>query len=603
MAGVSINFDIFGRDRTASKALRSVGNEADQTHRKFGKFGSGGKTAALALAGGVGIAAASFAAALPVIRDVVTAAADDEKSQRKLALGLKNTTGARDSDIASVEAWITKQGEALGVTDDALRPALQRLAQSTKDLGKAQSLTTLAMDVSAGSGKSLETVANALGRAYDGNTGALGRLGIKTKDAQGKALTFEQITKNMSATFGGQAAEAADTFGGKMGRLGLVFSEAKEGLGAKLMPTLDRFGGWLLDKGIPAARDLARQVGEKLRPTFDSLRKTFEDNRPALEKFGQMILAVGKWILTEAVPAFIKLEALVWKGLIVAFAALGKILPPIVAGFLRGAAEIVKGFSGLYESVTGVLSGILTVAERTMGWLPEIGDKIKAAKAGFANFRTDTIDKLRKVEGGLRSASDKVVEFGRKAKSIPEAKLKANIEDLRSKIATAKAKLQDPSLTKDRRAKLKADIAQLREQVNAAKRKLAEVRDKTVTIRARLAGDPRAHKYLPDAFASGGRVFGAGTPTSDSIAARLSRDEFVMRAAAARAIGYDSLDVMNATGRVPTRYVGLAAGGGSNSVTINVTIQGVADKRGAAEEVRSMLLDLKRTRGYALGLS
>lgn len=48
--------------------------------------------------------------------------------------------------------------------------------------------------------------------------------------------------------------------------------------------------------------------------------------------------------------------------------------------------------------------------------------------------------------------------------------------------------------------------------------------------------------------ATGGRVFGIGTETSDSNLYALSKGEYVIRAAAAQQIGYDNLDSLNETG-------------------------------------------------------
>ena len=81
--------------------------------------------------------------------------------------------------------------------------------------------------------------------------GALGRLGIATKDAEGKTLTFDQITANMAQTFKGQASDAAGTLEGKMGRLSLIFSETKETIGAAFLPALTNVGTWFLEKGVP----------------------------------------------------------------------------------------------------------------------------------------------------------------------------------------------------------------------------------------------------------------------------------------------------------------------------------------------------------------
>jgi len=57
-------------------------------------------------------------------------------------------------------------------------------------------------------------------------------------------------------------------------------------------------------------------------------------------------------------------------------------------------------------------------------------------------------------------------------------------------------------------------------------------------------------------FASGGLVLGAGTETSDSIPARLSHGEFVVRAAAVRAIGVHTLAAINRGLRIPAVAVG-----------------------------------------------
>jgi len=65
-------------------------------------------------------------------------------------------------------------------------------------------------------------------------------------------------------------------------------------------------------------------------------------------------------------------------------------------------------------------------------------------------------------------------------------------------------------------------------------------------------------------LATGGRVVGAGTTTSDSIPTNLSRDEYVIKASAAARIGYAELDRLNFGGGVPTmvrpQYVAAVGG-------------------------------------------
>jgi hypothetical protein len=169
-------------------------------------------------------------------RAFVTAAAEDESAQRKLQTQLENSTGATADQVEQVERFISKTQTATGVLDDKLRPALGNLVRATEDSTEAQDLLGLAIDISVGTGRDLEAVSLALARAHDGNTGALSRLGIQTKDAEGKALSFDEVVQNLSATFGGQADKAMETTEGKMKLLTVQMEEAKETIGMALIP-------------------------------------------------------------------------------------------------------------------------------------------------------------------------------------------------------------------------------------------------------------------------------------------------------------------------------------------------------------------------------
>jgi len=208
-----------------------------------------GKKAAAAFAV-AGAAAVAYGTKLAV--DGVKAAIQDEQAQLKLANALKAATGATDAQIKATESMILKTSLATGVADDELRPALQRLAVSTKDTVEAQKLLSLALDISKGSGKDLETVANALGKAQDGNTTALGRLGLGLSKAELSTLSFTEVQAKLSDLYGGAAAANAETFQGKIDRLKVGFDEAKESLGTALLPQVEKFIGFLNTTGIPA---------------------------------------------------------------------------------------------------------------------------------------------------------------------------------------------------------------------------------------------------------------------------------------------------------------------------------------------------------------
>ena len=159
---------IYGHDKTASKTLKQVGKESDTLSDKMHKFGKVSAAAFLT----AGTAAVGFAIS------AAKAAAEDEKSQKLLATALKNTTHATDAQVKANEDFISKMQLTYGVADDKLRPAFAKLVRSTGDITEAQNLMQVAMDVSAGSGRDLESVSFALAKAHSGNIGALTRLGM-----------------------------------------------------------------------------------------------------------------------------------------------------------------------------------------------------------------------------------------------------------------------------------------------------------------------------------------------------------------------------------------------------------------------------------------
>lgn len=210
--------------------------QAGQDTQTFGnKVGKAAKVAGAALAA-AGVAAAAYAVKIGV--DGVKAAIEDEQSQILLAKALQNTTNATDAQIASTEEYITKQQLAFGVADTKLRPALANLARATGDVGKAQQLTNLALDISASTGKDLESVSLSLAKAYNGNIGALTKLGIPLDDAIKKSGDFNLVQGELTRLFGGAAKANTETYAGQLAIVTERFGELKESIGVGILPTL-----------------------------------------------------------------------------------------------------------------------------------------------------------------------------------------------------------------------------------------------------------------------------------------------------------------------------------------------------------------------------
>jgi hypothetical protein len=262
--------------------LNQADNAVETNSEKISAFG---KKAAAAFAVA---AAAAVAYGTKLAVDGVKAAIEDEAAQLRLANALRAATGATDAQIKATEDMILKTSLATGVADDQLRPALQRLAVSTKDTEEAQKLLTLALDISKASGKDLEQVANALGRAQDGNVTSLGRLGLGLSKAELSTLSFTEVQAKLAELYGGAAATNAETFQGKIDRLTVAFDEAKESLGSALLPFVERFITFLNDKGIPTLNGfIAGLTGDA------GLNAALTETQQGAASFGRTIASIS----------------------------------------------------------------------------------------------------------------------------------------------------------------------------------------------------------------------------------------------------------------------------------------------------------------------
>jgi hypothetical protein len=226
----------------------------DKAKREFSQLEGVGAKSAYAVKKAAVPAAAAIGGLAVALGDATKAAMEDAASQAELARTLRTSTGATDKAIASTEEWISQQGKLLGFTDDELRPALANLTRATGSIEEAQKAAGLAMDISAAKGVSLESVSNALAKAYGGNYKALQTLSPEVREMIKGGASLDEVMAKLSGTFSGSATTAANTTAGQFKRLGIAMNETKESIGTALLPVIEaalpilqKFGAWAQD--------------------------------------------------------------------------------------------------------------------------------------------------------------------------------------------------------------------------------------------------------------------------------------------------------------------------------------------------------------------
>jgi hypothetical protein len=343
-----------------TKNINKADNEVVTFGDKITKFGKVAGAAFLA----AGVAAAAYAGKLAI--DGVKSAIEDEAAQAKLAATLRNVTGATDAQIKATEDYVLKQSLLFGITDDQLRPSLDRLTRATGDVTKAQKLQAIAIDIAAGTGKSLQAVTESLSKAQEGNLAGLSRLGVGLTKAELKTLDFEQITAKLANTFAGQATIQADTFQGKMARLSIAFDEAKETVGA-----------FILDAITPMVENIVKYVV----PAITAFVEGFEGGSGLKNAFLE-IARVAQTILVPILEGIQKIFNSVKNAVMdneEAFAGLWLFLKNVLAPFLGGAFKIA------FEVIATIIGNVVDAVGkliRAFQLLFEAGNKVK----GFLGF-------------------------------------------------------------------------------------------------------------------------------------------------------------------------------------------------------------------------
>jgi hypothetical protein len=371
-----------------SKGLDKAVKEFQSLEGVGAKAGFAIKKAALPAAAAVGALGYALVGA-------TKAAMEDEAAQVELARTLNISASATDAQISATEKMISKFSLASGIADDDLRPALANLVRGTKDIEKAQEGLSLAMDISTATGKDLATVSDALAKAYGGNMKGLKALSPEMAALIKEGADLNTVMDVLGGTFGGATAEAAETAEGQMKRFGIAIAEAKENIGAALIPVIEKalplltaLGAWAQENtttflviagviGGLAAAIVAINVALKVYNAVQVITNALT------AVWNALLLANPITLVVLAVVALIAiLAALYFK-----FDGVRKIVDTVFKAITTGVKFSFDAIKGYFEFVMGVyksiFNGIAKLWNNTIGklsfefpgWVPGLGGK------------------------------------------------------------------------------------------------------------------------------------------------------------------------------------------------------------------------------------
>jgi hypothetical protein len=314
------------------RGLRTAEGDARTFGGRMRKIGTG-IGVGLAGAAAVGVAAAVNAA-----QEGIKSAVEDEAGQKRLARQAKNSAGATDDQVKALEDYVDIAQKKTGLDDDTIRTTLARFIRSTGDLTEAQKLNDAAMATSLGTGKEFAPVAEAIAKAYDGNAGALKRIGINVPKGDKIALI-----NALNSQFKGAITDDAKSYAGGTRRVATAWDELTEAFGSGVLDNLgdgneqmSTFADTLYD-----SQDDAKELGKWVGDIATSMASLATTIGPVVQKFNELN-DMSNGVLTDGTLVT------VWEKTALA----AKLLAGGLTGNDQAIAEALNGVQGINAQST-----------------------------------------------------------------------------------------------------------------------------------------------------------------------------------------------------------------------------------------------------------
>ncbi len=511
-------------------------------------------------------------------KESAMAFAEEDRAVRSLATSMENLGLAFEG--ANIERFVSDLQRSVAVSDSQLRPALQQLVNATLDVGKAQQLLALALDISAATGKDLTAVTNGLSRAYLKDLSALSRLNIGLTAAQLKTMSFEETQAALANRFSGQAAAAADSYAGKVAALNIAFDEAQETIGKKFVRALEILGDGDFDKVIDSIANAADKVGDAfIRASFgiQKVKALLKGDFSAIQKLQEAMeleLAggFGGSLGAPGIAQQMQQQLRVQKQIV----AERKKAANFAEKEKKNQAALSKA-KALFDlekiQIEAALQGKITEEERT---------RLLLMKA----IAEENVDEATKLAAKLKDLQDQTIKLAAMLTSFPKAN--DPFADWLDTLAKLHKSLIDiEGITKNRDSSVSAGNAAMAAGDYAASLAQSYTAKADATVAIAAAANAVATATTPEEKAAAD-AFKAAAESANAAADALSESVSALAMIAAMADLQAATDLYNES-------LSAVSSTGAGSVTVNVNVEGSVISEGdLAETITNMQYEMQR---------